>query len=690
MHAHIHAIWPNSRRFRQCFRLATVLFFSTLLTHCDQNPQAEKQLSTEVQRPTPPLGGEQFNLTDSRSKMTYTGNLLIWDKQISPEDMRDMISFSKKRFDLEQDYKIAGVRFSDALAESEAIYRQILRLKLTSNLDSRPEQIAAFDTQFKDFIKGLRKKAKTAFTDEHQARAERALGYYCQAKIFELALTPWLRSVEFLNRPSPAVACESYYRSEGMLSEQKEICAAVEEGDAARSYLACVWQEGVFRTVYAAAMADPASVLEQAQKDWQAFSGQLQRSFQVGGHIESYLELDDSQVLEQGRVFQFSPDRLAEREGVSHTPKLALSIIESTGKCKNRFKRLPDELLLIKKQQDDQLDISALPSRAYRGAERQCTKDIKTLRDPLERRQHLVSLQDILLNFVREDPPYLERPLLWSSSDIESFLDEPVSDSWAFLKDPSDEGEVIDELRDRLSVLNQELTSLNREGNRKKAIVEDFKTDVQNAKAREPRVALAVYETMEFQIERVFAADLLVTRVVIDNSTDSTTSEKRASSYIAACASFSIGMPVECPDFVLSQPEVKQFSGEREVQPGTLVFDAETGKMLVKFDLHAAKALGFVPRSRLVQGATGENPNDFDTYFADVSSADMQGLTGRIEVYAHRLKTGSAALLPSADLGLLTGDLFFVDDAGEYAFEASVRLNEDFSDLTSNLSTTSE
>ena len=75
-----------------------------------------------------------------------------------------------------------------------------------------------------------------------RTKAESIIGRYCEAKIWELALSPFAGGL-FTERPTPLATCEGYYADKGFFAGPE--CDPDSNG---KSYFSCLWNGGVFQS----------------------------------------------------------------------------------------------------------------------------------------------------------------------------------------------------------------------------------------------------------------------------------------------------------------------------------------------------------------------------------------------------------------------------------------------------------
>ncbi len=71
---------------------------------------------------------------------------------------------------------------------------------------------------------------------------------YCESKIWERALDPRFVSESYSARPTPALVCEPFYETSGLLSESQPSCEQGKDISVPGNYFSCLWQEGVLKT----------------------------------------------------------------------------------------------------------------------------------------------------------------------------------------------------------------------------------------------------------------------------------------------------------------------------------------------------------------------------------------------------------------------------------------------------------
>lgn len=204
---------------------------------------ADEQPQGQLQIPTADLSADALALGKTQS---YKGSAVIFAKDATPEQIGRIAEGAKTS----RRAKAAWTRFKreevDPLAGRwRALKQQYRETDDAARADqgSRAAREAAARTWI-DAQWAALGQVNVLKSDDHQSAARAVFARYCEAKIWELAVSP-LSFQTYTQRPSPLILCEATYEAMGLF--QGEACAPNPEG---RSFFACLWKEGVLKTSF--------------------------------------------------------------------------------------------------------------------------------------------------------------------------------------------------------------------------------------------------------------------------------------------------------------------------------------------------------------------------------------------------------------------------------------------------------
>jgi hypothetical protein len=234
----------------------TGALFMTVMAGCGEPHSNAKQQTRQplAQYPEYPVqsSDKSFALTLSqKDKIAYTtGTLLILKPELKAEDLAVMLTLSK---DVRTERKKAKAHWlvnqgkdkelENSIKQLDQEWKRKYREALTRGVTGGDltARLTAAQNWFDDEV--LSRTPDETRRTEVKATFEA----YCEAKIWQLAAQPPFAKLRYNQRPSPLVLCEDYYARQGFFNPQSEDCAA-SPGAAGKSYVSCLWREGVMKT----------------------------------------------------------------------------------------------------------------------------------------------------------------------------------------------------------------------------------------------------------------------------------------------------------------------------------------------------------------------------------------------------------------------------------------------------------
>ena len=223
------------------------------LGSCGRVKPATIQPSGQLVVPDYPTNPDKpFSLTDGDSQLVVNASLLLWDREPSPEQVRDILDYTqaarilRSQALVEVKEKIIEGKKAVALARShyESFDAQIE--DASKNVDHnavRNYLSPLFASLLEDRLNDL--EAKNIITAADKSHAEALWPAYCEAKLWQLAVNTQL-SKRYLVRPTPMATCEQYYASKNYFANQ-ELCSSAANAQG-KDYFLCIWQEGLLKS----------------------------------------------------------------------------------------------------------------------------------------------------------------------------------------------------------------------------------------------------------------------------------------------------------------------------------------------------------------------------------------------------------------------------------------------------------
>ena len=229
-------------------RLPVFVAVFMLVTACGQ-PRVKAPQSKKLNPPEFNNGGN-FNLTSFDLKDTaFTGSMVVFNNRIQSETMTNLLrssneynvariarneSFSSfSRSEIEPRRNAISMKQSELDVLQAQGNAQVFKLRTEAAQSWLTTQVEALGKQ----IPGLNKN-----------KTNNVVKYYCEAKLWDFALSPAVFEKSYKQRPTPAAVCEGIYAAnvEARFFDDPS-CAP---NPAGQSYFDCIWKAGVKKTAY--------------------------------------------------------------------------------------------------------------------------------------------------------------------------------------------------------------------------------------------------------------------------------------------------------------------------------------------------------------------------------------------------------------------------------------------------------
>ncbi len=256
---------------------------------------ADEQELGQLRIPAADLSADALALGKTQA---YKGSAVIFAADATPEQIGRIAEAAKSSRRAKADWVGFKREQVDPLAGRWLTLNQELRdteAKARADQSSRTAREAAARTWIDDRWAALG-QAKVLKNDDHQSAAKAVFARYCEAKIWELAVSP-LSFASYTRRPSPLILCEATYEARGLL--QGEACQPSSTG---KSFFACLWKEGVLKTSFFVGRYENAFDQSPSEK-----KGDKLKTWVDDGTLQSVLASDKAPKLVNAALYQ---DRL--------------------------------------------------------------------------------------------------------------------------------------------------------------------------------------------------------------------------------------------------------------------------------------------------------------------------------------------------------------------------------------------
>lgn len=218
----------------------------------DEQPRQQLEVPGFVIGDDPFLAGKD---------LSYQGQSLIFSSNASVESVRQMIETSSATRRAKADWLVFE---RDSLLPNQtkiAVFSgQVQQLEEGSRRSDATQRAGEFNAKvwFETALEDLSRTAVVQSPEEQQ-RARHIFEKYCEAKIWELAVSSFA-TAQYKERPSPLMFCEEYYTRAGFFGTPE--CRSSDSG---KSYLKCLWQDGLMKTLSFVAHYDTPFALRPAE-----------------------------------------------------------------------------------------------------------------------------------------------------------------------------------------------------------------------------------------------------------------------------------------------------------------------------------------------------------------------------------------------------------------------------------------
>lgn len=244
-------------------------------------PQKELRLKEDWQFPLEEDDQKLRLQTSEKFSLTYSpATLLLLNENLDAKELVPVLEaveevrqsqseyLTKDVYGLRLKYREDIKKLND---EISGLRGEIARIEK----EARDSDDAASEKRLQDTANWFSKVVDKEVSDESKKeRLQSIFEDYCEAKIWELATNKVFTQRKYLKRPSPMQFCEDVYQTSSRGFFQGEVCENAEDQSVGKSYLQCIWVEGVLKT------------------KWFASGGALSQSILVGDktvNLKDYL-----------------------------------------------------------------------------------------------------------------------------------------------------------------------------------------------------------------------------------------------------------------------------------------------------------------------------------------------------------------------------------------------------------------
>ena len=233
--------------------LFSILLSALTTLGCGKWADAKNQKVESIEIPEYPKSSDSvYNLQPSIPSIGYGGTLVIFNENIAPIDLADLLQASI-------DSRIAWAEsrvFSDTTDYAKKYAEGGIYSRAIKDMKS---ELAAFENKEKSRISlseeiqtqaaesWLNDELQLLFPEDQNKRFESRTVFnkYCEAKIWELFSNSYFADNLYSERPTPNAICEPYYKEEQFFAGEE--CEQSEDG---KNYFNCMWNQGVKKTSF--------------------------------------------------------------------------------------------------------------------------------------------------------------------------------------------------------------------------------------------------------------------------------------------------------------------------------------------------------------------------------------------------------------------------------------------------------
>jgi hypothetical protein len=217
-------------------------------------PRPENKLVLPGYRP----GSDEIFLTDGAAEKFY-GSMLVWNDGASPENIEAISVLSDETKELEamaadfyKDHGPSLLMIADLTTQRANValegQNDLTRRRAQGDLQQRPQLVENSNGWLQTTVDGFVQGGILTQLDADEAM--KRFASYCEAKLFEMATSPYLMSFNYIDRPTPNPICERVYAQKGLLVTDTAECKSPAQAGETKDFFQCFWLQGVFKTDY--------------------------------------------------------------------------------------------------------------------------------------------------------------------------------------------------------------------------------------------------------------------------------------------------------------------------------------------------------------------------------------------------------------------------------------------------------
>ena len=238
------------------------IFLTLLLCGCGVSvPPLEKQeIVSNLTKPAWPVEQAGLSLTGNNEQMTMKGSLLIWDEDISADDIELLSKASLAKKEQSVNYERVSLEVAEErqrlqasvplIAEQLQKVRELVAAAFTRARAENPDEWQRRQQEHWDKGAAWLSEQMTALATSdpnwQQEHSEQMLRNYCEGKIFALAVSENLLRRKYMQRPTAHIMCEGYH---SQLFADQPACQPADSAEG-KDYFQCIWLHGVLATTY--------------------------------------------------------------------------------------------------------------------------------------------------------------------------------------------------------------------------------------------------------------------------------------------------------------------------------------------------------------------------------------------------------------------------------------------------------
>lgn len=206
-------------------------------------PQVRPAENQPIDEPGLP-SASGFSLSESQLPKTFRGSLLIWKQETTRDDVAAILN-STRQYNLafEESRRILNQIDQERLKPLEAQISEVkqdldrLSMEVGDPVALRAVRLKASAEWFQNWTEAMAVNYGDSFDIQ---RAEDILSWYCDAKLWELAVQPWLAYGEFSQIPVAQPHCQNLFLSQGYFASPRCNARSVASAGSFDAF-SCVW-----------------------------------------------------------------------------------------------------------------------------------------------------------------------------------------------------------------------------------------------------------------------------------------------------------------------------------------------------------------------------------------------------------------------------------------------------------------